>query len=63
MKHLRLMCISVAPLLLAAGFLNPQQPDVILDELLSLLRRSHPTRREAELLLAALAQLTRTQTR
>ena len=50
-------------LLLAAGFLNPQQPDVILDELLSLLRRSHPTRREAELLLAALAQLTRTQTR
>src|SRR6267142_3779171 len=44
-------------LLLSAGFLNPQQPDMVLDELLSLLRRSHPTRREAELLLAALSQL------
>src|SRR3954470_11457491 len=46
-------------LLLSAGFLNPQQPDVILDELIGVLRRSHPTRREAELLLAALAQLAR----
>ncbi len=46
-------------LLLAAGFLNPQQPDLVLDELLATLRRIHPTRREAELLLAALAQLER----
>jgi tRNA/rRNA methyltransferase len=50
-------------LLLAAGFLNPQQPDVILDELLSALRRSKPTRRETELVLAALAQLERTRSR
>ncbi len=50
-------------LLLAAGFLNPQQPDRVLDELLSLLRRAHPTKREAELLLAALAQLDRTRVR
>ena len=49
--------------LLAAGFLNPQQPDLVLDELLSLLRRSRPTRREIELLLAALAQLERTRIR
>ena len=48
-------------LLLTAGFLNPQQPDLVLDELLSTLRRLHPTRREAELLLAALAQLARTR--
>lgn len=48
-------------LLLAAGFLNPQQPDLVLDELLSIVRRAHPTRREAELLLAAVAQLDRTR--
>ena len=50
-------------LLLTAGFLNPQQPDVVLDELLSILHRSHPTRREIELLLAAIAQLERTRLR
>lgn len=50
-------------LLLEAGFLNPQQPDVVLDELVSLLRRARPTRREAELLLAATAQVTRTRAR
>ena len=50
-------------LLLSAGFLNPQQPDLVLDELLATLRRIHPTRREAELLLAALAQLERTRSR
>jgi tRNA/rRNA methyltransferase len=50
-------------LLLAAGFLNPQQPDRILDEMVSLARRAHPTRREIELLLAAVAQLDRTRTR
>jgi len=48
-------------LLLAAGFLNPQQPEMVLDELVSLLRRAHPTKREAELLLAAVAQLQRSQ--
>jgi len=47
-------------LLLAAGFLNPQAPDPVLDELVRLLQRASPTRREAELLLAALAQLERT---
>ena len=47
-------------LLLAAGFLNPQQPDVVLDELVSLGRRARPSRREVELLLAAVAQLERT---
>ena len=50
-------------LLLGAGFLNPQQPDMVLDELFSLLRRAHPTRREVELLLAAAAQLDRTRIR
>ncbi len=50
-------------LLLAAGFLNPQQPDMVLDELLSLLRRARATKREAELLLAAAEQLERTRRR
>jgi len=50
-------------LLLAAGFLNPQQPDRVLDEILSLVRRAHPTRREIELLLAAVAQLDRARMR
>jgi tRNA/rRNA methyltransferase len=50
-------------LLLAAGFLNPQEPDRVLEEILSLARRGRPTRREIELLLAAVAQLERTQTR
>ncbi len=48
-------------LLLGAGFLNPQQPDLVLDEMLAMLRRCGPTRREIELLLAALAQLERTR--
>jgi len=48
-------------LLLGAGFLNPQQPDIVLDELVSLVRRARPTRREVELVLAALAQLERTR--
>src|SRR5438067_2481467 len=50
-------------LLLAAGFLNPQQPEMVLDELISVLRRAHPTRREVELLLAAAAQPDRNQVR
>lgn len=49
-------------LLLATGFLNPAAPDHILDELMRLLQRASPTRRELELLLAALAQLERTST-
>jgi tRNA/rRNA methyltransferase len=48
-------------LLLASDFLNPQQPDLVLDELVSLARRARPTRREVELLLAAVAQLQRTR--
>ena len=48
-------------LLLASDFLNPQQPDLVLDELLSLARRARPTQREVELLLAAVAQLQRTR--
>jgi TrmH family RNA methyltransferase len=50
-------------LLLDVGFLNPQQPDVVLDELVSLARRARPSRREVELLLAAVAQLQRTRAR
>jgi TrmH family RNA methyltransferase len=48
-------------LLLAAGFLNPQQPDLVLDELVALCRRARPTHREMELLLAALKHLERAQ--
>ena len=50
-------------LLLEAGFLNPQQPDAVLDELVSMARRARPARREIELLLGALAQLERTRAR
>lgn len=50
---------SSRALLLRAGFLNPQQPDKVLDELFSVLRRARLERREAELLLAAVAQLAR----
>jgi TrmH family RNA methyltransferase len=46
-------------LLLQGGFLNPQQPDRVLDELLRVLRRGQPSRREVELLLAACDQLAR----
>ena len=60
---LQLLRTRSRALLLAAGFLNPQQPDLVLDELLGLLRRGRPTRREVELLLAALAQLDRTRLR
>ena len=60
-RSLSLLRERARALLLAAGFLNPQQPDIVLDELVSLLRRAHPTRREAELLLAAIAQLERTR--
>jgi TrmH family RNA methyltransferase len=46
-------------LLLRARFLNPQQPDKVLDELFSVLRRARPSKREIEMLLAAIAQLSR----
>ncbi|TMB30033.1 MAG: hypothetical protein E6J61_13780 [Deltaproteobacteria bacterium] len=46
-------------LLLRAGFLNPQQPDRALDEMLQVLRRARPTRREVEMLLGALDQVAR----
>jgi len=49
-------------LLLANGFLNPQQPDQSLDELMRAIQRAEPTAREIEMLLAALAQLQRTST-
>jgi len=50
-------------LLLAVCFLNPQQPEIVLEELMSMLRRARPTRREVELLLAAVAQLERSRVR
>lgn len=46
-------------MLLDAGFLNPQQPHLILNELRRLLVRGEPTKREAELLMAAAKQLQR----
>src|SRR5260370_34880 len=62
-KRLGLVREQARSLLPAAGFLNPQQPDAVLDELLQLLRRSRPTKREAEMLLTALAQIERRQMR
>ena len=46
-------------LLLEVGFLNPQQPETVLEELILLLRRAQPSRREVEMLLAACDQLVR----
>jgi len=45
--------------LLDAGFLNPQQPHHILAELRRLLVRAEPTKREVELLTAAVKQVQR----
>jgi len=59
---LRLAREKARALLLKTGFLNPQQPDLVLDELIAPLRKSPPTKREAELLLALLTQLTRRTT-
>ena len=47
-------------LFVANGFLNAQQPDKTLDELMRMLQRAQPQRREVELLLAAVSQLERT---
>ena len=62
-RMLSLLRDRARALLLSAGFLNPQQPDMVLEELLALLRRAHPTKRETELLLAAIAQLDRSRVR
>jgi TrmH family RNA methyltransferase len=59
-RLLSLLRDGARTLLLGCGFLNPQQPDRVLDELLGLARRARPSRREVELLLAAVAQLQRT---
>ena len=48
-------------LLLRAAFLNPQQPNRALDEMLQVLRRARPTRREVEMLLGALDHVARNQ--
>ena len=58
-RMLQLLRERAQGLLLHAGFLNPQQPDMVLDELFQILRRAKATRREVELLLAAAAQLQR----
>jgi len=46
-------------LLSAAGFLNPQNPELILAELRQVLARGEPTQREAELLAGAVRALER----
>jgi tRNA/rRNA methyltransferase len=46
-------------LLRAAGYLNPQSPDLVLAELRRVLARAEPTQREAELLAAAVRALER----
>ena len=46
-------------LLSAAGFLNPQSPELILAELRRVLARAEPTQREAELLAGAIRALER----
>jgi tRNA/rRNA methyltransferase len=46
-------------LLSAAGFLNPQNPELILAELRRVLARAEPTQREAELLAGAVRALER----
>jgi tRNA C32,U32 (ribose-2'-O)-methylase TrmJ len=54
----RLMDFS-REMLLDAGFLNPQQPHMILAELRRLLVSGEPTKREVELLTAAVKQVQR----
>ncbi len=46
-------------LLSAAGFLNPQSPDLVLAELRRVLARAEPTQREVELLAAAVRAVER----
>lgn len=59
-KLLTLLRERARTLLVGAGFLIEQNPDRPLDELMRLLQRAHPTQREVEMLLAAVAQLERT---
>lgn len=49
----------VSALLASAGYLNPQNPDLILAEWRRLLARAEPTQREVELLLAGAKALER----
>jgi tRNA C32,U32 (ribose-2'-O)-methylase TrmJ len=58
-KLLQMLRTRAQELLLRVGFLNPQQPDRALDELLQLPRRARATKREIEMLLAALEQIGR----
>jgi len=58
-KLLALLRKRAGELLSRVGFLNPQQPDRALDELLQLPRRGRATQREIEMLLAALDQIGR----
>jgi len=58
-KLLALLRKRAGELLSRVGFLNPQQPDRALDELLHLPRRARATQREIEMLLAALDQIGR----
>jgi len=58
-KLLALLRKRAQELLLRVGFLNPQQPDRALDELLQLPRRARATKREVEMMLAAIDQIAR----
>lgn len=58
-EFIDLLMSTSREMLLDAGFLNPQQPHLILNELRRLLIRGEPTKREAELLMAAAKQLQR----
>ena len=58
-KLLALLRKRAGELLSRVGFLNPQQPDRALDELLQLPRRGRATQREIEMVLAALDQIGR----
>jgi len=58
-RMLNLLREQARELLLETGFLNKQKPDVILDELNRMIRRAKPTRREVELVIGAVAQVSR----
>ena|SRR5438094_709003 len=58
-KLLAMLRKRAQEVLLRVGFLNPQQPDRALDELLQLPRRARATKREVEMLLAAIDQIAR----
>jgi tRNA/rRNA methyltransferase len=58
-KLLAMLRKRAQDLLLRVGFLNPQQPDRALDELLQMPRRARATKREVEMMLAAIDQLAR----